>query len=172
MVTPPAYNNEIIGDCSVTVTSVYDDPTAINSVYYGNDSKTFIEQNSRPTYDFGIINYQVYNGKTLSVAKNGNDLQLTVNDSANLSDVVENRHKGTYLLWCVEAPNRELYNLTDSKTNAAAICTTDTAHYFLASSGNSFNIAFVTAGYTIKLIETKDIINPAVKPVIIKEIII
>ncbi len=172
VVTPPAYNNEIIGDCSVTVTSVYDDPTAVNSVYYGNDSKTFIEQNSRPTYDFGIINYQVYNGKTLSVAKNGNGLQLTVNDSANLSDVVENRHKGTYLLWCVEAPNGELYNLTDSTTNAAAICTTDTAHYFLASSGNSFNIAFVTAGYTIKLIETKDIINPAVKPVIIKEIII
>ena len=88
-------------------------------------------------------------------------LSVAVNEAVQNDNVVENRHNGKVLLWCVEAPNGTQYQLTDGITPT---CSTDVAHYFLVNS--NFDISFVTSGYKIKLIETDDVINPSADVVV------
>lgn len=166
VVTPPLYydytnGNDIMENCSVSVQVNYTDPNEIDQVYYNTDSKNYLEQNDRPEYDKDNVLYNIYRGKTIKISQTGSVLSVAVNEAVQNDNVVENRHNGKVLLWCVEAPNGTQYQLTDGITPT---CSTDVAHYFLVN-GN-FDISFVTSGYKIKLIETDDVINPSADVVV------
>lgn len=172
VVTPPIYYDftygvDVLKDCSVSVHVNYTDPNEIDQVYYNStpdynsDSKIYLEQTDRPEYDKDNVLYNIYKGETIGINQTDSVLSVVVNNAVKNDNVVENRHNGKVLLWCVETPIGTKYQLTD---NVTPTCSTDVAHYFLVN-GN-FDISFVDAGYKIKLIETDDVVNPSADVVV------